>query len=142
MVIAVDCLLRPWWLALLVVLVYLGSGFALRAAEDYVSYQGTVSVVNSYPPLDDYVAALRGKAAEHDYVVGFSDTNFVNRIGKREHGLSTADYYMETLLGIDGTFIATTTTAPKSWRSIFPPNWTNHPYLLVYVQSAAAPGNF
>ena len=121
--------IRRWWLAAAVILIYLGSGFVLRDAEDYAGYQGTISVVDSYPPLAEYVTALRGKTSQHDYVVGFTDTNFVNRIGKREHGLSTADYYMERLLGIDGAFIPTTYSAERLEVDI-PAKLDNHPYLL------------
>ena len=133
--------LRPWWLAAMVILAYLGSGFVLRTAEDYVGYQGTVSVVSSYPPLHEYVAALYGKVSEHDYVVGFTHTNFVNRIGKTEHGKSTADYYMETLLGIDGTFIPTHYSAEKLEIDI-PAKLDNHPYLLFTHNPQERPGNF
>ena len=133
--------LRRWWVAPLVMLVYLGSGFALREAEDYTAYQGTISVVDSYPPLHEYVAALRGKTAAHDYVVGFTDTNFVNRIGKSEHGLSTADYYMETLLGIDGTFIPTNFSADRLEVDI-PAKLDHHPYLLFTYNPQVRPEIF
>ena len=92
------------WVALAILAIYLASGFVLRDADDYIGYQGTVSVVSIYPPMADYVEALRGKTLAHDFVVGFTRVGFVNRRGK--HGKSTGDYYMETLLGIDGTFIS------------------------------------
>ncbi len=95
-------LLKPRWLAPLILAAYLVSGFALRRADDFLEYQGTVGIVDAYPPLAEYVDALMGKTEAHDYVLGFTGTDFVNAPGKR--GKSTADYYMETLLGIDGAF--------------------------------------
>ena len=62
---------KPPWIAPIFLIAYLMSGINLRTADDYVGYQGTVSVVSIYPPLTDYVAALRGKTQSHDYLLVF-----------------------------------------------------------------------
>ena len=116
-----------WTVPAILMLVFLVSGFGLRSAEDYASYQGTISAVHSYPPMHEYVAALQDIVASQDFVVGFTEGNFVNREGK--HGKSTADYYMEVLLGNDGAFVPTTFSAERLETDI-PDKLDNHPYLL------------
>ena len=130
--------LKPRWIAPLLIVVYLGSGFALRQAEDYLGYQGTISAVSLYPPLTDYVEALRGKTRAQDYVVGFTTADFVNRRGKS--GKSTADYYMETLLGVDGTFVPMSYGADHL-SARMPARLDDNPYLLLTYNPAQPPPN-
>lgn len=129
---------KPRWIAPLVIAVYLASGFALRAAPDYLSHQGTVAVVSQYPPLADYVEKLRGKTNPQDYVVGFTHVDFVNRRGKS--GKSTADYYMETLLGIDGAFVLMSSDA-EQLEAAMPAALDDNPYLLFTYNPAQPPAN-
>ncbi len=129
---------KPRLIAPLFIIIYLASGFALREAEDYLSYQGTVSVVHIYPPLGEYVSRLRGLTSEQDYLVGFSGTDFVNRRGK--HGKSTADYYLETLLGIDGVFIPAHYNA-EQLEGDLPRKLANNPYLLFTYDPTQPPAN-
>jgi 4-amino-4-deoxy-L-arabinose transferase-like glycosyltransferase len=130
---------RQWWIALLIWVVFMTSGFALRNAEDYQDYQGTVFAVNFYPPMHDYIIALKDKIRPHDYVVGFTEANFVNRRGK--HGKSTGDYYMETLLGHDGTFIPSYFDDDELEPDV-PEKLTNNPYLLLTYNPLEMPENF
>jgi hypothetical protein len=126
-------------LALGLVVVYLVSGFALRDAEDYVDYQGTIYAVDYYPPMQDYVDALKGITQPHDFVVGFTDANFVNSDGK--HGKSTADYYTEIQLGTGGTFIPTHFSR-ETLEDDIPEKLANHPYLLMTYNPQELPKNF
>lgn len=119
--------LKPRVLPLILLAAYLGAGFALRGADDYVSYQGTIRAIQSYPPIHDYVLALRDLVSEEDFIVGFSDINFIIRRGKA--GKSTADYYFETLMGIDGTFIRTNLDDAQLEEDI-PDKLEDHPYIL------------
>ncbi len=126
------------WVPLVILAVYAVSGLELRRAEDYLLHQGTVGVVHAYPPMAEYVEALRGKTQAQDFVLGFSATDFVNARGKR--GKSTADYYMETLLGIDGTFL------PSSFQgdmlaSDLRAKLDEHPHLLLTYDPSAPPAN-
>ena len=118
---------KRWWIGALYLLTFLGLGFQLRGEDKYLDYQGTIHAVRAYPPMHDYVAALQDLIGEQDYVVGFTDANFVNRRGK--HGKSTADYYMETLLGNDGAFIPTHFGA-EQLESDIPHKLDDNPYLL------------
>ena len=129
---------KPRWIAPLLLTAYLASGFALRRADDFLEYQGTVGVVRAYPPLAEYVAALKGKTETQDYVFGFTGTDFVNAPGKR--GKSTADYYMETLLGIDGAFVQRSFDA-EALSSDLPRKLDDQPYLLFTYNPLSPPTN-
>ena len=130
---------RPRWIAPLFIIVYAAAGFGLRGAADYPGYQGTISALQNYPPLQHYVALLREKTYPHDFVVGFTTGDFVNRGGKR--GKSTADYYFETLLGIDGTLAPRSWTAERLLDEYLPTRLANNPYLLFVHEPQNAPGN-
>ena len=126
------------WVALVILAVYLHSGMELRRADDYLLHQGTVGIVHAYPPMAEYVEALRGKTQAHDFLVGFSATGFVNTRGKR--GKSTGDYYLETLLGIDGAFVPTSFQG-ESLQENLPAMLDDHPHLLLTYNPAAPPAN-
>lgn len=126
------------WLAPLLLLVYAAAGFGFRNADDYLAHQGTVSAVHNYPPLESLVGALRGNTQAQDFVVGFTKSNFVNRAGKQ--GKSTADYYFETLLGIDGTLIPSDWTADQLDVQLGE-RLANHPYLLLMHDPQAPPAS-
>lgn len=127
------------WVAPLFFVVYAAAGFGFRDVDDYLAHQGTVAAVRLYPPLETIVQALRGNTQAQDFVVGFTDANFVNRAGKQ--GKSTADYYFETLLGIDGTLI------PSDWAADqldaqLGRRLANNPYLLLMHDPQAPPASF
>ena len=129
---------KPRWIAALILAAYLASGFALRRADDYLEYQGTVGIVHAYPPLAQYVDALQGKTRAQDFVVGFTRTDFVNARGKR--GKSTADYYMETLLGIDGTFVPAGLDR-EALAAELPQRLDDQPFLLFTYNPMSPPAN-
>lgn len=118
---------KRWWMGALYLLLFLGFGFQLRGEDKYLDYQGTIHAVRAYPPMHEYVAALQDLIGEQDYVLGFTNANFVNRRGK--HGKSTADYYMEALLGNDGAFVPTHFNAEQLAIDI-PEKLDDNPFLL------------
>ncbi len=131
--------LKPRALPLILLAAYLGSGFVFRGQDDYLDFQGTIRSIQSYPPIHDYVLALRDHVAEEDFIVGFSDINFIVRRGKV--GKSTADYYFETLMGIDGSFIRTHQDMAQLEVDI-PGKLEDHPYLLFTYNPTSKPQNF
>ncbi len=126
------------WIPVFVLALHLASGFALRRADDYLLHQGTVGIVHAYPPMDQYVEALTGKVERHDYLIGFTDTDFVNARGKR--GKSTADYYLETLLSIDGTFVLASRQGEELAADVRQ-RLDDNPYLLFTYNPVAPPAN-
>ena len=131
--------IKPRWLAACIMAAYLGFGFALRDADDYADFQGTIRVVKNYPPVQAYVESLRDLVFEQDFIVGFTDVNFIVRRGK--HGKSTADYYFEQILGIDGTFVRTDFDKEQLELEI-PEKLEDHPYLLFAYDPQDLPENF
>lgn len=115
------------------------SGWNLYRLPSFADHIGTIDAVNFYPPMQNYIVELEGKTRPHDYVVGFTDANFVNKESK--HGKSTADYYMEAQLGVDGTFIPSYFDAEKLEIDI-PEKLANHPYLLFTYNPQDKPDNF
>lgn len=126
------------WLAPLFLVVYAAAGFGFRHVDDYLAHQGTVYAVHLYPPLETIAQALRGHTQAQDFVVGFTDANFVNRASKQ--GKSTADYYFETLLGIDGTLIPSAWTADQLAARLGE-RLANNPYLLLMHDPKAPPAS-
>lgn len=131
----------PRWsiITVVIVMIWGASGWNLYRLPSFLDHIGTLDAVNFYPPMQDYVFELEGKIRPHDYVVGFTDANFVNHKGK--HDKSTSDYYMEAQLGIDGTFIPSYFDAEKL-EVDFPDKLANHPYLLFTYNPQDKPDNF
>ena len=46
-------------------------GFVLRGGDDYVSFQGTIRSIQSYPPIHDYVLSLQDVVSDEDFVCRF-----------------------------------------------------------------------
>jgi hypothetical protein len=130
--------IRYQWLAILLFIVFVASGFSLRETSDYERFIGNTWITNFYPPLQDYVYELTDKIHPHDHVLGFSGIDYINN--NRKHGKSVADYYMETLLHRSGTFI------PTMWDYDFeediPKRLGNNPYILFTYNPQIIPDFF
>lgn len=126
------------WVAPLFLAVYAAAGFGFRNVDDYLAHQGTVYAVHLYPPLETIVQELRDHTQAQDFVVGFTDASFVNRASKQ--GKSTADYYFETLLGIDGTLIPSAWTADQLAAQL-DTRLANNPYVLLLHDPQAPPAS-
>jgi len=119
--------------------VWFGTGWNLYRSPTFADHIGTIDAVQFYPPMQEYVYHLADKVRPQDYVVGFTDANFVNNISK--HGKSTGDYYMEAQLGIDGVFIPSYYDQEELEDDI-PDKLTNHPDLLLTYHPDNLPDNF
>jgi hypothetical protein len=67
------------------------------------AHDGRKSLYSHHPPLHRFTDALHGKKQEHDFMIGFAESRMVYWTMK--HGRSVADYYTQTVLGIDGFFV-------------------------------------
>ena len=106
------------------------AGYQLGQPTKIVNYSLTNSVYLSYPPLHEYVYLLKDKVRSTDYLVGYTGSRRVNRKTMYAvYGWSTAAYYLEGQLGIDGKFIEKSYKGAefeKTMKTIM----DNHPYLL------------
>lgn len=134
-----TALSRWQWVTPLVLGIWLISGWQLYRSPTFPDHIGTIAVVQHYPPLHDYVVALDGKVRAEDYVLGFTEANFVNNEGK--HDKSVADYYMEAQLGIDGAFIPIGLNDENLQKDV-PEKIDNHPYFLFTYNRQEKPDIF
>ena len=98
----------PRWktFALIFIVIWTFSGYEFYRSGRILRYTGVTARVQLYPHLNDYVFLLSGKVKATDYMVGFTQSEQINRktvLSSR----SVSDYYLNTLLGIDGTFLHT-----------------------------------
>ncbi|MCY3799049.1 MAG: glycosyltransferase family 39 protein [Chloroflexi bacterium] len=67
------------------------------------AHDGRKSLVSHHPPLHRFADELHGKKQEHDFMIGIAESRMV--FWTMKHGRSVADYYTQTVLGIDGEFV-------------------------------------
>ena len=91
------------WMTALCLLLWGIAGWQFYHSDDILGYVGGMAKARGYPPLQNYVYHLQDKVRSEDYLLGFSRLNHVNEVLKV--GKSTADFYTELHLGIDGGFI-------------------------------------
>ena len=82
------------------------AGVQLERSVGIYDYAGGRYSLQTYPPLQDYVDNLNNKTREQDYLLGFSENHRVSRAPSNWLN-STADYYLQVQLGVDGTFLHT-----------------------------------
>ena len=86
------------------ILLWTAAGYQFLRSGEVIDYAGLMARDRQYPPLHDYVHALNGKTHHLDYLIGFSEQDRVSRVSYNSSH-STSDYYLGTLLGIDGKFL-------------------------------------
>lgn len=122
-----------------VLLLWIVSGYQFYRSTEIRYHIGGMSKVFLYPPMQDWAFFLNGKIRSQDYLVGFSDSDHVNK--DMDLGQSTADYYTHVYLGIDGAFIQ-----EKGWGDWLARNidkhLSNHPHLVFLYEPANPPPTF
>ena len=94
-------------------LIWAAAGYFFGRTDGVLDYTGFISVARTYPPLHDYAQNLMGKVRSTDYLVGFTETDWVNYDRDTMRGYSALDYYLKVQLGIDGEFID---IASQNWE--------------------------
>ena len=79
-------------------------GLQVHQSGEVVEYAGLMARDRAYPPMQDYVFHLRGKTADNDYLLGFTDHFLLSEVSYNSSH-STSDYYLGAQLGIDGIFL-------------------------------------
>ncbi len=91
------------WIAVGCLLLWSVAGYQFYRSNEILIHAGGMFRTRLYPPMQNYVYHLQGKVRSQDYLLGFTQMNYVNQDLK--HGKSAADFYTQLRLGIDGAFI-------------------------------------
>ncbi len=120
--------IRLWRVtAALFVLVWAAGGYHIyQQAESWV-YGGHHTLLMEHPPLQQFSDALHGATRAQDYLFGFAPSPMIN--WGLKHGWTTADYYTQVGLGIDGGFVNARLRGEELKQDIVD-RLDNNPYLL------------
>ena len=96
--------IRRWrGIAVLFVIVWVAGGYRVHRLAEHWPLAGHHTLLMDHPPLQVFADALHGGARPQDFIVGFADSPMIS--WPLKHGWTTADYYTQAVLGIDGAFI-------------------------------------
>ena len=120
--------LRRWRvIAMLFVLVWMAGGYRIDQLAERWTYGGHHTLRMEHPPLQHFSDALRGATRTQDYVFGFAPSPMIN--WGLKHGWTTADYYTQVGLGIDGGFVNARLRGEELGQDIAD-RLDNNPYLI------------
>ena len=138
----------PRWRAITALFLFLWgiAGYQFGRSIEFLDYVGLIARIQRFPPLHEYVFHLQGKTGHGDYLVGFSETDNVNRASWRRNFI--VDYYLQAQLGIDGgVFMETgskgSTITKRAWEIRRDVKWIldEHPYFLFTYNPGNKPPN-
>jgi len=120
--------LRRWRVvAAMFLLVWAIGGYRIYQLAERWTYGGHHTLLMEHPPLQQFSDALRGAARAQDYVFGFAPSPMIN--WGLKHGWTTADYYTQVGLGIDGGFVNARLRG-EELRQDIADRLDNNPFLL------------
>ncbi len=134
---AISAGARPIF-AVACLLVWGAVGWGFQRSPDFSAYVGGMVYASRYPNLQHAVAGLRDQAQAHDFIIGFTGSDYIN--SDRKHGVSPADYYTQAQLGIDGAFIPDGLTG-DGLLSALDAKIDSHPYLILVAEPYSPPAN-
>ena len=131
----------PRWRAITALFLFLWgiAGYQFGRSIEFLDYVGLIANIQRYPPLHEYVSHLQGKTGYGDYLIGFSETDNVNRASWRRNFI--ADYYLQVQLGIDGTFLHTSLKRYRLERDVRG-ILREHPHVLLAHDPSDVPPNY
>ena len=120
--------IRCWRLiAVAFLLVWAAGGYRIHLLAERWTYGGHHTLLMEHPPLQQFSDALRGAARPQDYLFGFAPSPMIN--WGLKHGWTTADYYTQVGLGIDGGFVNARLRGEELAQDIVD-RLDNNPFLL------------
>ena len=134
---AISADTKPFFVATCL-LIWAASGWGFQRSADFSAYVGGMVYASRYPNLQHAVKGLRGQAQEHEFIIGFTGSDYFN--SDRKHGVSPADYYTQAQLGIDGAFIPERLSGERL-LSALDEKIDSHPYLLLVYEPYRPPDN-
>ena len=129
---------RLRWDGIFLLAVYCLAGAQFYRSDAIMDYAGSMVWTRLYPPMQDYVFHLDGLTREHDYLLGFTSHDYVNR--DLLLGDSAADFYTQLLLGVDGAFIRDDASGDFLIETL-EQRVDRQPFLLMTVDAADPPAN-
>ena len=109
------------------VLVWMVGGFHIYLQAEHWAFAGHQTLLMDHPPLHRYADALHEKTREHDFILGFAGSPAIN--WRLKHGWTTADYYTQVILDIDGAFVNARLRGEELLAD-YEQGLDNNPYLL------------
>lgn len=113
-------------------------GWGFQRSPDFNAYVGGMVFASRYPNLQHAVAGLRDQVQAHDFIIGFTGSDYIN--SDRKHGVSPADYYTQAQLGIDGAFIPDRLSGERL-LSALEEQIDSHPFLVFIYEPYNPPEN-
>ena len=96
--------IRRWRLAVaLFIIVWVAGGIRVHRLAEHWPLAGHHTLLMDHPPLQHFADALNGVTRAQDFILGFADSPMIN--WPLKHGWTTAEYYTQAVLGIDGAFV-------------------------------------
>ena len=102
--IALDCLPMPRLTLNLFVVAWIVSGYQFSQPDALQKYRVMPGNDYRYPPLQRYVLGLSGAVNADDFLLGFTQSDYINWEHPNLAG-TFVDYYLRLSLGIDGSFL-------------------------------------
>ena len=120
--------LRRWRvIAILFALVWVAGGYRIHQLGEHWTYGGHHTLLMEHPPLQQFSDALRGATRAQDFMLGFASSPMIN--WPLKHGWTTAEYYTQVALGIDGAFVNARLRGEELRQNI-QRSLDNNPFLL------------
>ena len=130
------------WIAHLLILAWLIAGYRFTSSGDILNYAGLMSRTENFPPLHQYERHLRDSVASTDFLVGFDESGVVSQVHREYYSAnSISDYYLQTMLGIDGTFLHSSKKRYRLERDVRE-ILQSHPHVLLAHDPSNVPLNY
>ncbi len=130
------------WIAHLLILAWLIAGYRFTSSGDILNYAGLMSRTENFPPLHQYERHLRDSVASTDFLVGFDESGVVSQVHREYYSAnSISDYYLQTMLGIDGTFLHPSKKRYRLERDVRE-ILQSHPHVLLAHDPSNVPLNY
>ncbi len=134
---AISAGAKPLFVALCLLL-WGALGWGFQRSQDISAYVGGMVYASRYPNLQHAVTGLRDQIQEHETIIGFTGSDYIN--SDRKHGVSPADYYTQAQLGSDGAFIPDRLSGERLMAAL-EEQIDSHPFLVFIYEPYNLPEN-
>ena len=100
---------------------------------------GHAALRMNHPPLHKFADVLQGRVRPHDYLLGFAGSPMIH--WRYKHGWTTAEWYSQGLLGIDGDFVNMRLSGTELLGDL-DRRLDDQPYILLAYDTSDIPRDF